>query len=259
MKLLDQIVKSKQKEIDQCKSVRPVESLNLNTDFESRDFISAIRNPGFSIIAEIKGKSPSAGILRPDFDPLVIAGSYEQNNADCLSILTDSEFFGGSCDILSRIKNSTKIPILRKDFIIDSYQIHESKAVGADAILLIVHLLERDIIQEFLHLARHLNLACLVEVHSREELETAIDSGSSFIGINNRDLDTLEVNLQCSLNLRPHVPDEILIISESGMKTSDDIRRIRDAGFHGVLIGESLMRADDPGELLQEFKNSEQN
>lgn len=236
----------------------PVHRFEDASFLSSEDFIGAIRKPGLSIIAEIKRKSPSAGLLREKFNPLVLANSYKQNKADALSILTDQHFFGGSCDIVHRVKNTVRIPILRKDFIIDEYQIYESKAVGADAILLIVRILGKETLKQFLALAEQLGLDCLVEVHSLKELRFAVELGVPLIGINNRDLDTLKVDISLSLKLKQYIPEDVLVISESGIRNVDHIQRVCDSGFDGVLVGESFMQSDDPGGLLRSFKTTQQ-
>lgn len=259
MRCLHRIITNKRKEIEKLKQIRPLHYLKTDKVDHSRDFVSSIRNPGLSIIAEIKKKSPSAGILRKTFNLRAIAESYEQNKADCLSVLTDAEFFGGSCEFIRQIKEFTKIPILRKDFIIDAYQIYESRAAGADAILLIVRLLKPERLREFLKLATQLDLACLVEIHSKEEIDIAVKSGAAILGINNRDLDTLDVDINLSLQLRPFVPEGTLVISESGINNDHHVRCMAKAGFDGILVGESLMRSVNPGRMVYDFKRESQN
>jgi len=255
MSLLNRILKTKRMEIIRRKIIHPVRRFNIDFSASNKDFIGAIRKPGLSIIAEIKRQSPSAGLMREIFDPLAIAKAYELNQADGLSILTDQHFFGGSCSQLAQIKDAIRIPVLRKDFIIDEYQIYESKAVGADAILLIVRLLGSKTLKQFLALAEKLDLDCLVEVHSLEEIRVALDAGITLIGINNRDLDTLRVDINLSSKLKKYIPDDVLAISESGIRNVDHIQSICDIGFDGVLIGESFMQSDDPDRLLQSFKS----
>jgi indole-3-glycerol phosphate synthase len=256
MTLLDQILTAKYEQVKRTKRILPINRIDFGAGPPVQDFTSSVRRPGLSVIAEIKHKSPSAGILREVFDPLTIARLYQQNNADALSVVTDTPFFGGSCDLLKRVMKEIQIPLLRKDFIIDEYQIFESRAIGADAILLIVRLLKKKTLRDFLAVAKDLGMAVLVEVHSFKELMTAIDVEAQIIGINNRNLDTLEVDVNLSMKLKPFIPETCLAISESGIHHRDHIRCIRDAGFDGILVGELLLRSDDPGKLLQFIKTS---
>jgi indole-3-glycerol phosphate synthase len=220
---------------------------------ELRDFGAALKKPGISIIAEMKRKSPSAGILRKDFDPAAIAREHEKASAAALSVLTDGEYFGGRDGDILKAKNGCRLPVLRKEFIIDEFQIFESRKLGADAVLLIVRILSEAELRRYLEIAESLNLACLVETRNREELEKAIQAGAKIIGVNNRDLDTLAVDLRASLDLAAKIPEEAVKVSESGIRSAADVRMLRDAGFDALLIGEALMRAGESRSALEEM------
>jgi indole-3-glycerol phosphate synthase len=217
------------------------------------DFAAAISEPGLRVIAEIKKASPSAGVLRADFQPAVIARGYEAAGAAALSVLTEEDHFQGSLAHLREVRQTVALPILRKDFIVDDYQIYEAAAAGADAVLLIVAALGDSDLRLFLAVARALRLSALVEVHSEEETRRAVGAGAKIIGVNNRNLRTLAVDLETSLRLRALIPPECLAVSESGIQTADDLRKLADAGYHAVLIGERLMTQPDPGEALREL------
>lgn len=206
-----------------------------------------------AVIAEVKKASPSKGVIRADFDPVGIADIYEAHGASALSVLTDEKFFQGSADYLTQISNTVKIPILRKDFTIDPYQIYEARAIGASAILLIVSILSADELEEYLELSQELALDALVEVHTEEELMVALDVGAEIVGINNRNLKTFETSLETTFSFIDRMPDEVLKVSESGIYTRDDVVRVRDAGADAVLVGESLMREADIGAKLMEL------
>nr|WP_246103692.1 indole-3-glycerol phosphate synthase TrpC [Swaminathania salitolerans] len=199
------------------------------------------------LIAEIKKASPSAGILRPDYDPVGIAKSYEAAGAICLSILTESACFHGSIDDLKAVKDACALPILRKDFILEPWQVHESRLIGADCILLILSAISDSEAAELIGLARGLDLDVLCEVHDESELNRALALDTSLIGINNRNLRTLTTDLQTTMDLAPLVPPDRILVSESGIRTQDDVLRVGEVGASGVLVGESLLREDDPG------------
>lgn len=222
-----------------------------------RDFGAALRSQIAqskpAVIAEIKKASPSKGLIREDFDPVQHAIDYELNGATCLSILTDEQFFQGSEDYLQRARAACSLPVLRKDFMIDLYQIAESRAMGADCILLIVAALEQGQMEELAAYARAVSLDVLVEVHDAAELERALRLDTDLIGINNRNLHTFETSLQTTLDLAAGIPKDRLVITESGINTVADVRRMLDAGIYGFLVGESCMRADKPGEKLREL------
>jgi indole-3-glycerol phosphate synthase len=206
-----------------------------------------------AVIAEVKKASPSKGLLRADFDPAAIARSYELGGATCLSVLTDEEFFQGSDDNLRHARAACSLPVLRKDFVIDPYQVYEARAMGADCILLIVAALEDDSLRELGQLAGELGMDALVEVHDAAELDRALALGLPLIGINNRDLRTFETSLDTTIGLLDRIPDDRLVVTESGIHSPEDVARMRSHGVHAFLVGEAFMRADDPGARLAEL------
>ena len=206
-----------------------------------------------AVIAEIKKASPSKGVIREDFDPVDIARRYEENGAACLSVLTDQEFFQGHEDYLRAARNAVSLPVLRKDFIVDPWQVFETRAMGADAILLIVAALSDAQMDELYHAAQQAGCDVLVEVHSGEELERAMKLNVEVVGINNRDLRTFETRLDTTLELAPQVPADHLVVTESGIHTRADVRLMRDNGIHGFLVGEAFMREEDPGAALKKL------
>lgn len=222
-----------------------------------RGFVAAIRHQldkqQPAIIAEIKKASPSQGILREDFDPADIALSYEKGGAVCLSVLTDQDFFQGHDDYLQLARAACQLPVLRKDFIIDAYQVYESRMIGADCILLIVAALGDAQLLELSRLAGHLNMDVLIEVHDRAELERALALDIPLIGINNRDLRTFKTDLQTTLDLLPMIPDDRIIVTESGIQVREDIALMRSHDIHTFLIGEAFMRSPDPGRQLADL------
>ncbi len=209
---------------------------------------------GLALIAEVKKASPSAGTIAVDFDPLAIAKSYENAGADAISVLTDEKFFQGHLSYLTRIRDATSLPLLRKDFIIHEAQIFESVVAGADAILLIVAALEQHTLQHLLDTAHTYQLEVLVEVHDLEELERALDTEARIIGVNNRNLKTFDVDLQTTERLAEEAGDDVILVSESGIKSAEDARQIHAWGADAVLVGESLMRADDVAAAVREFR-----
>jgi len=237
--------------------LRDVSDLRSRTTFESflqrakdlpvpRRFREAIARPNrISLIAEMKKASPSKGLIRERFDPVEIAEAYETAGVSAISVLTEANHFLGDPSYLSITRNHSKRPLLRKDFIVDPIQIPESRILGADAILLIVAALEKKVLADFLKLARELSLDALVEVHDEGELQTALEAGADAIGINNRNLNTFEVNLQTTFDLIPKIPDGIVTVSESGIFSSLDVGLLRDVGVDAVLVGEAFMRADN--------------
>lgn len=218
-----------------------------------RDFIGALRAKNPAVIAEIKRASPSRGVLRADFDPAAIARSYEQGGAACLSVLTDVQFFQGSPEHLRAARGACKLPALRKDFIIDPYQVLESRAMGADCILLITACLSASQMSELESIADTLRMAVLVEVHDRAELDLALRLKTPLIGVNNRNLKTFETRLETTLELVAEVPKERLLIAESGILSRADVARLRIGGVNAFLVGEAFMRAPDPGKTLGKF------
>ncbi|WP_439107656.1 indole-3-glycerol phosphate synthase TrpC [Congregibacter sp.] len=223
----------------------------------ARGFTSAMQrqaNRGApAVIAEVKKASPSKGVIRPDFEPAVIAAQYQRGGATCLSVLTDEDFFQGSDAYLQAARSACELPVLRKDFTIDPYQIAEARSIGADAILLIVAALDASKLRELAATAAHYGLDVLVEVHDQAELELALELDSPLLGINNRNLRNFETSLDTSLGLLPKIPDDKLVITESAIHTREDVLKMRGAGVPGFLVGEAFMRADDPGDALREL------
>lgn len=252
---LDKILRQKKIELDKDKIEFPLGLLKKNLNvFPRRDFKKAVsQKEKINIIAEIKKASPSRGLIASsDFYPDEIAKAYQKNNVSAISILTEKEFFKGEIDFIPLVKKVTNVPLLRKDFIVDEYQIYQAGVYGADAILLIVRILSPRELRDYLKLANDLALDCLVEVHNEKEMETANDAGAEIIGINNRDLDTFKIDLGTTLRLAPLANGKI-IVSESGIKTKADINRLREAGVNAFLIGEALMESNDIGAKIKEF------
>ena len=228
---------------------------------ETRGFESALRSSleagKPAVIAEIKRASPSKGLLRKNLDPPAIAASYQIHGASCLSVLTDRDFFKGDDEYLKAARQACELPVLRKDFIINAWQIYESRLIGADCVLLIVAALDDRALLEFSTLALELGMDVLVEAHDAEELERALPLPAPLIGINNRSLHTFETRLETTLGLMERVPADRLLVTESGVQTSQDVRRMQAAGVNAFLVGEALMRADDPGARLAELFNGQ--
>ena len=254
--ILDRIVEKKWQEIADAKSAisdRALESC-LADLLPTRDFAGRLRQPGMRLIAEVKKASPSAGIIRPDFDPVAIARIYEAHGADCLSVLTDEHFFQGNLAYLTAIHREVRLPVLRKEFILDRYQLLEARVAGADAVLLIAEILPENRLKELFDEATAIGLHVLVELHDAEQLSRVVDCGATLIGINNRDLRSFATTLQHTLNLLPRVPAGRSVISESGIKTYDDVKLLEAAGVKAILVGESLMRAPDIGLALDRLR-----
>jgi len=250
--LLAEIVQQKRREAAELHSrAAELEQQAHERKAPSRPFAEALRSRNPAIIAEIKKASPSRGVLQPDFHPAFIAHSYEQGGAACLSVLTDKQYFQGSLHDMEAARAAANLPVLRKDFTVDRVQILEAAAHGADAILLIAAILERSELQAFRELASSLGLMSLVEVHDHDELSKAVDSGAEAIGVNNRNLDTLEISLDTSLRLSYLMPSSVIRVSESGIHTRGDIDLLQGAGFHAFLIGESLMRSQNSTQSLR--------
>ena len=250
--ILAEIVSQKQQEVAELHSrAAELERAAHERKIAPRPFAKHLRRQGPAIIAEIKKASPSKGLLQADFHPALIAHQYEQGGAACLSVLTDKTFFQGSLHDLEIARAATQLPVLRKDFTIDRLQIFEASAHGADAILLIAAILNGDELRHLRELADSLGLGALVEVHNHDELAKAIDSGAEIIGVNNRNLDTFEVSLDTSLRLSYLMPATVTRVTESGIFTRGDIETLSAAGFHAFLIGESLMKANDPAGALK--------
>jgi indole-3-glycerol phosphate synthase len=217
----------------------------------ARPFAAVLARPGgVSVIAEHKRRSPSRGPIREDLAPADVARRYEAAGAAAISVLTDEPFFGGSLEHLQEVRGATTLPVLRKDFVVDPFQVWEARAAGADAVLLIVAALRDAELGGLLAVVREAGVDALVEVHDRAELDRALAAGARIVGVNNRDLRTLAVSLATSLELGPAIPDDVVAVAESGIRTGGDVRRLRDAGFDAFLVGEQLMTAPDPGEAL---------
>jgi indole-3-glycerol phosphate synthase len=254
MNMLDMIVAHKREEVAALKIARP--SASFAASRSSRDFAGALRAPGLSVIAEIKRRSPSRGPIRENLDPAEIAGLYEAAGAVAISCLTDQHFFGAKPDDLPRVAEATTLPVLRKEFIFDVEQIREARQLGADAVLLIVRILSQKELGELLAACREWRLAALVEAHNESEVEAAVRAGAAIIGINNRDLDTLQISLGTALRLRPLIPPDRIAVAESGISRRDDMVALERAGFDAVLQGEALLAAADPGLRLRELKGA---
>jgi indole-3-glycerol phosphate synthase len=255
--ILDQIVASKQREIAAAKAVVSERELERQAADQppGRGFATALRVPGeVRVIAEVKKASPSAGVIRSDFDPVVIARAYEANGAACLSVLTDGPFFQGSLADLRAVRTAVAIPVLRKEFILDRYQLLEAKAAGADAVLLIAEILPNDRLATLYREAVNLGLSVLVELHDADQLPRVLDAGATLVGVNNRDLRTFHTRLDHTLDLLPSIPAGVTVVSESGIRTPADLARLKAAGVSAVLVGESLMRSADVGAALAELR-----
>ncbi len=248
--VLDQIVVRKRAEIVSQRALVTEEQLRARRTPPRRAFRAALERKAPAVIAEIKKASPSAGLIQPDFDPMTTARRYEDGGAACISVLTDVQFFQGSLDDLVSARSAVRLPVLRKDFTLDRYQMLEASVYGADCVLLIVAALTDQELRELYGEAKALDLDTLVEVHDEAELDRAVALGADLIGVNNRNLKTLEVSLGTSLQLAKKIPANALAVSESGIRTPDDIARLSDAGYRAFLVGESLMRQSDPGSAL---------
>jgi indole-3-glycerol phosphate synthase len=257
--ILQRILATKQREIAERSARLSIDELQQRAHHVSppRGFVAALRRRveqgGAGVIAEIKKASPSKGVIREDFDPVEIAKSYEAGGASCLSVLTDIEYFQGHSDYLTAARGACSLPVIRKDFIIDPYQVIEARAIGADCILLIVAALDDNELASLYAEARELGMDVLVEVHDGSELERALRLDLDLIGINNRDLRNFETRLETTIDLLPMVPDGCLVVTESGIHTRDDVALMRDNQVHAFLVGEAFMRAADPGQALAEL------
>ena len=254
--ILKKIAVVKHEEVAAAQARKPLAEVREDAESRvlTRDFLGALRSKITAgqpaVIAEIKKASPSKGVLRADFIPADIAQSYAEFGAACLSVLTDKQFFQGSVDYLKQARASCQLPVLRKDFMVDAYQIYESRVMGADAVLLIAALLDDAQMAEYEAIARQLDMAVLVEVHDAAELERALKLKTPLVGINNRNLRTFEVSLQTTLDLRKSVPADRILVTESGILSSADVQTMRDADVHAFLVGEAFIRAAEPGEAL---------
>lgn len=256
MSILTEIIERKRQRLDLAKQAVPLESIR-ETALQRRGshaFRDALLRSGINIIAEFKRRSPSKGLIRADADLDQIVSSYEAGGASAISVLTEEDYFSGSLDDLRAAKSIVNLPVLRKDFVFDDYQLYESAAVGADAVLLIVAALEDEKLASLRRVAEdELGLDALVEVHTREELQRAVACGANMIGVNNRNLHTFDVSLNTSLSLAQDAPKHTLLVSESGLRSASDLAQLSDAGYRGFLIGESLMRSADPAAALRDL------
>ncbi len=256
---LDQIMQHKAQEVAHAKSKVPINEVRAIADDTeaTRGFSAALANKArqakSAVIAEIKKASPSKGVIRAQFDPVEITESYSEYGATCLSVLTDHEFFQGSADFFKASRAVTPLPMLRKDFMLDDYQVFEARAMGADAILLIVAALEDSLMFDLAGRAQELKMDVLVEVHNADELERGLQIGAPLIGVNNRNLQTFETDLATTLSLLPSIPADVTVVTESGIHTQDDIARMQAHGIHTFLVGEAFMRADNPGKKMAEL------
>ncbi|MDN0073567.1 indole-3-glycerol phosphate synthase TrpC [Crenobacter sp. SG2303] len=255
--ILNRILATKQQEVAAALASRPLAEVRAAAEdrLDRRDFIAALRAKHAlgqaGVIAEIKKASPSKGVIRENFQPAEIAKSYAAHGAACLSVLTDRDYFQGAPEYLQAARAACHLPVLRKDFMVDPYQIYEARAMGADCILLIAAALSGDTMREFEALAHELGMAVLVEVHNAEELETALTLSTPLIGINNRNLRTFEVSLATTLKLLPKIGAERIVVTESGIATADDVRLMRTSNVHTFLVGEAFMREAEPGVALE--------
>lgn len=258
MDVLEKICADKRDHIEQQKERFSLSDLEKRIEKTSapRGFAKALhdsyeQNHRPALIAEIKKASPSAGVIRPDFDPERLAQIYADNGATCLSVLTDSSYFQGNDSYIAKVQNKVALPVLRKDFMLEPYQIFESRALGADCVLLIMAALSDDQAANLYTLARSLEMDVLVETHNEEEMQRALDLGADMIGINNRNLKTLKVDLETGFRMRSMMSDDILAVAESGIKTHEDVNRLTESSFQAMLVGESLMRQDDLGQAVR--------
>jgi len=253
--ILDAIVENKKMEVAALKETKPMNRLEeLIGNVEApRDFRGALRRQGISLIAEIKRSSPSKGDMLPQVDALELGLVYQENGARALSVLTDQKFFKGTLADLSKAHQGVQIPCLRKEFIIDPYQIYEARSGEADAVLFIVRILTDKELSEFIRIAASLKMAALVETHTEDEVKRALDCGAHIIGINNRDLDTLEINLNTTMELKKHVPGGHILVSESGIYTHEQVKRLEDGGVDAILVGESLLTHPNVGGKVREL------
>lgn len=246
--ILEKIVNAKRKEVEESIRQRPLRDLMRQADSAPppRDFLTPLKlSPPIRLIAEVKRASPSKGLIRADFDPVLIAQAYARSGATCISVLTDVQFFQGSLDYLSAIRAAVELPLLRKDFIIHPYQVFEARANGADAVLLIAECLNRQELKGLQQLSRDLGMHALIEVYQSANLDNALSTGTELIGVNNRDLSTFEVDFERTIKLRKLIPASCTLVSESGISTRDDALRLQEHNVQAMLVGESLMRQTD--------------
>jgi indole-3-glycerol phosphate synthase len=255
--ILDKIVAWKRDEIVRHKRAKPFEVVQAEAALTPpRDFAAALRAPGVRLIAEVKRASPSKGLLRHNFDAVALAQEYETNGAAAISVLTDEHFFQGSLDHLRDVRQNVALPVLRKDFVLDPYQVYEARAAGADAVLLIVAAMDDGDLEALHCLVQQLGMVALVEVHDETELARALQVGPRVVGVNNRNLRTFEVDLATTARLRPLVPAGVILVAESGVHTRADVARLADIGADAMLVGEALVRAADVGRKVRQLVGS---
>jgi indole-3-glycerol phosphate synthase len=254
--ILDKIVAKKREEIAHAKSAVPESELRAQLEDAPpvRNFFTPLAaGPPIRLIAEVKKASPSAGIIRADFNPVAIAKTYESHGASCISVLTDESFFQGSLDYLRQIRAAVSLPLLRKDFVLDPYQVIEARAAGADAVLLIAECLDDCGLRSLFNAICDLGMTPLVELYEPSNLQRVFDAGATLIGVNNRNLHTFEVDLEHTIRMRERIPDECVLVGESGIKSYQDVARLQDAGVDAILVGESLMRQPDIGAAVYQL------
>ncbi len=256
--ILNKIIEEKRKELKHSKSSASLKEMRkrIGDAGNNRGFKKSLENDSINIIAEIKKASPSKGIIREDFNPVEIAKIYQDNAAVAISVLTDKKYFQGDIEYLNQIRKNVSLPLLRKDFILDEYQLYEAKVFGADAVLLIAAVLDKNQLTEYMELSKEIGLENLVEVHSFKDLEKAMYCEAEIIGINNRDLQTFEVSLKTTLEMAKEIPENKVIVSESGINSHDDILELQKNGVNAFLIGEALMKEKDIGKKLKELIGS---
>jgi indole-3-glycerol phosphate synthase len=254
--ILDEIVATKRREVAAARRRMPLEELEAQCAeaVPTRDFRAALAGPGpIRLIAEVKKASPSAGVIRADFDPIAIARTYQAHGAHGLSVLTDAPYFQGHLSYLARVRAAVVLPVLRKDFLIDEYQVVEARVAGADAVLLIAEILDDEALADLLSRARALGMSALVEFHDPANLPRVLAAGADLIGINNRDLRRFVTDLDLTLRLRERIPPGVVLVSESGIKSREDVERLEAAGVDAILVGETLMRSPDIGRAVAEL------
>jgi len=253
--VLDRILEARRAEVDHRKRVLPETALKYGAKAAPplRDFAAALTRDGLNVIAELKPASPSRGVIREPFDPVALAQSLANAGAAALSVLTEGEFFRGTLKNMRDARKSVELPVMRKDFIFDPWQVWEARANDADSFLLIVAVLGDGLLRELLELGREIGMEPLVEVHTQEELDRALAAGARIIGVNNRNLKTLEVRVETSFDLIDHIPEHCVAVTESGIRTHEELKTLRDVGYDAFLIGTSLMLAPDPGAALAEL------
>lgn len=255
--ILDKIVEKKKIRVDELKASCNFEELvkNAKNTLSRASFYEALKKPGLSIIGEAKKASPSKGLIKPDFDYMSIAEEYSKS-VDAISVLTEEDFFLGSPKYLKEISGKIKTPLLRKDFIIDEIQIYEAKILGASAVLLIAAILDLDTMKKYIKITKEIGIDALVEVHDMEELEKTLEAGAEIIGINNRNLKTFDVSLETTLNIAKNIPEDKIVVSESGIESIEDIKYLKNAKIDAILVGESFMRTDNIIKKAQDFKKA---